>query len=32
MKNLGQLIDRISFDVEFTEHGIQMPSTMTLTD
>lgn len=32
LKALGQLIDRISFNVEFTEHGIRMPSTMTLTD
>ena len=32
MTLMGQMFDRISFDVEFTENGIEIPSTMELKD
>jgi hypothetical protein len=32
MTLLGQVIDRISVDVEFTENGVEIPSTMALKD
>jgi hypothetical protein len=32
MTLMGQVFDRISFDVEFTENGIEIPSTMELKD
>ncbi len=32
MTGIGEMIDRVSIDVRFTEHGVELPATLTLFD